>query len=276
MNVLDLFSGLGGFALGLESVGMRTVAFCERDPFARGVLRHHWPDVPVYPDVAGITAGRLRADGIAAPDLVCGGFPCQPFSVAGEQRGEDDERHLWPEFARIVAELRPRWVVAENVPGIRTIAADGVCADLEALGYAVWPCVVGADNAGAPHIRKRVWFVAYGDRFRCDGRAPPAGWQARAGAGTQCSGADAADADRARLAQRIAGDAGRARPDGRADAVGIDWWDAEPDLGRVADGVPHRVDRLRCLGNAVVPAVVAAIGAAILHVEREIAHVHAA
>ncbi len=267
MNVLDLFSGIGGFALGLEAVGMQTVAFAERDPFARGVLRHHWPAVPCYADVAAVTEARLRADGIPLPDLVCGGFPCQPFSVAGEQRGTEDERHLWPHFARIVAECRPRWVVAENVPGIRAIAADGVCGDLEALGYACWPCVVGADDAGAPHIRKRVWFVAHADGIGCAG-------QQRGAAGRQADPTGRcgalSDADGARLAQRQPGDPGRAWPHGGSDPLGIHWWDAEPQLGRVADGIPHRVDRLRCLGNAVVPAVAAAIGAAILDVEREL------
>lgn len=235
-HVLDLFSGIGGFSLGLEATGaFRTVAFCESDPFARRVLAKHWPTVRRYQDVRRLDAARLAADGIAA-DVVAGGFPCQDISAAGLGAGLDGERSgLWREMRRLVGELRPRWVVAENVPRLRTLGADEVLGDLESLGYAVWPCVVGAVHAGAPHPRRRVWIMAY--------------------------------ADRPRLAQRQPGDPGGTRPDGGADAVGSGWWDAEPALGRVAHGVPDRVDRLRCLGNAVVPAVVTAIGRAILDVE---------
>jgi DNA (cytosine-5)-methyltransferase 1 len=163
--VLDLFSGIGGISLGLESTGgFETAAFCEVDPFCREVLAHHWPGVPIHDDVRRLTALTL---GGLQPDAIVGGAPCQPFSVAGKQQGQADERHLWPHFARLVRELRPRWVIAENVPGIRGLAADEVLADLEAAGYSCWPLVVGADDVGAPHRRKRVWFVAH---FAGEGR----------------------------------------------------------------------------------------------------------
>ncbi|WP_291295834.1 DNA cytosine methyltransferase [Elioraea sp.] len=239
LRVLDLFSGVGGFSLGLEACGMETVAFCERDPYASAVLRHWWPGVPVFSDVTRLSARALAARGVPAPDLICGGFPCQPYSVAGPQMGENDERHLWPEFARLVAELRPRWVLGENVPGIRGIAADAVLADLEASGYACWPLVVGAAHAAAPHPRQRVWFLA-------------------------CR---LSDADSARLEVGRSSDTGGARPHRGADAVRVGWWTTEPDVGRVVAGIPYRVDRLRCLGNAVVPAVVAMIGRTILRLE---------
>lgn len=156
LRVLDLFSGIGGISYGLESTGgFETVAFCEVDPFCREVLAAHWPGVPIHDDVRS-----LSASAVGRVDAIVGGFPCQPFSVAGKQKAQADERHLWPEFARLIRELRPRWVVAENVPGIRTLAADEVLADLEAAGYSCWPLVVGADDVGAPHRRKRVWFVA--------------------------------------------------------------------------------------------------------------------
>lgn len=159
MSVLSLFSGIGGIDLGLERTGgFRTVAFCEIDPFCREVLAHHWPGVPIHDDVRRLTVDSL---GGLRPDAIVGGFPCQPHSVAGKRKGQADERHLWPEFARLVRDLRPRWVLAENVPGIRSTAADEVCGDLEAEGYSVWPLVVGADDVGAPHRRKRVWFVAH-------------------------------------------------------------------------------------------------------------------
>ena len=255
MHVLDLFSGIGGFALGLESVGMRTAAFCECEPYAVAVLRKHWPDTPVYPDVRRLDAAALRRDGVPPPDVICGGFPCQPFSFAGERRGTADERHLWPEFARLIGECRPAWVVAENVPGIRSLAADGVLSDLEALGYAYWPVVVGALHAGAAHRRQRVWFVAT-DAARMQRLA-----QFR----------DEPDGDVAGVDDVAAADGARF-PDGRTSGFQEElpvpssrsWWGAEPDVGRVAHGVPRRVDRLRCLGNAVVPQVVAMIGAWIM------------
>lgn len=154
MRVLDLFSGIGGMSIGLESVGFRTVAFCEMEPYCRAVLEHHWPGVPIHEDVR-----TLRGSDVGAVDLVAGGFPCQPVSVAGKRKGQSDARWLWPEMLRIVSELRPRWVLAENVPGLRTLGSDRVLEDLESEGYSCWPLVVGADDVGAPHRRKRVWIV---------------------------------------------------------------------------------------------------------------------
>lgn len=164
MRSLDLFSGIGGFALGFESIGAKPVGFCEIEPFPRAVLAHHWPGVPIHDDIKTLSVHSvpwLRAEADKGIDIICGGFPCQPHSVAGKRKGVEDERHLWPEYARLVREIRPRWVLAENVPGIRSTAADEVIGDLEAAGYEVWPFVVGADNVGAPHRRKRVWFLAH-------------------------------------------------------------------------------------------------------------------
>lgn len=164
MRVLDLFSGIGGFALGLESVGMRTIGFCEIEPFPRAVLAHHWPHVPIHDDVRTLSADSvswLRAQPI---DLICGGFPCQDVSVAGKGAGLSGARSgLWSEYARLVGELRPRWVLAENVGALRTRGVDRVCSDLEGEGYTVWPLLVGAWAVGAPHRRERVWIVAHSD-----------------------------------------------------------------------------------------------------------------
>ena len=129
---------------------------CEIDPFCRKVLRKYWPDVPLFGDVR-----EVKGTHVGAVDVVYGGFPCQPFSVAGDRKGRDDSRFLWPEFSRLVGEIGPRWVVAENVPGILSIAADDVCQDLERLGYEVGIWNFEALSVGAPHRRARVFFVAH-------------------------------------------------------------------------------------------------------------------
>ena len=261
MHVLDLFSGIGGLSLGLHWAGMRTVAFCEQDLHCQGVLRRHWPGLPVYDDVRTLTAARLRDDGVLSEglgaDLLCGGFPCQDVSVAGRGAGLEGARSgLWGHMVRLVAECGPRWVVVENVPGLRVRGADRVCGELEALGYAVWPLVVGAAHAGAPHARQRVWVVARA-------LADPAG---------------------AGLAPR---ERGPADPAPERETLGLPverrgGWPPEPGLRRVADGVPARLERLRlerltlerlrrarvqALGNAVVPANAAMLGRAVLAAE---------
>jgi DNA (cytosine-5)-methyltransferase 1 len=226
-TVLDLFSGIGGFSLGLERAGMRTVAFCEIEPFCRRVLAKHWPGVPCYEDVRELTADRLRADGISV-DLICGGFPCQDISLAGRGAGISGARSgLWREYARLIEDFRPRFVIIENSPALRVRGGDQVLSDLEALGYACEPAVVGALHAGAPHRRQRAWLIAYAD---CEG-----------------------------LEIVLDRDAGQC-----ASVVGAHSWTAEPDVGRVAYGVPGRVDRIRALGNAVVPQIAEAIGRAIM------------
>ncbi len=245
LPVLDLFSGIGGVSLGLHWAGMRTAAFCEADPFAAEVLRRHWPGVPVYPDIRTLSGARLRADAVPRPVLVCGGFPCQDSSLAGRGAGMDGPRTgLWSHMARLVTELRPRWVVAENVPGLRGRGADRVLRDLEAAGYACWPLVVGAVHAGAPHRRARVWVVAE---------------------------TLAADACGAGLEVRQHGAAGPA-PGLPVERRG--GWPAEPGLRRVDDGLPAGLDqrgaaglrraRVQALGNAAVPANAAMVGRALL------------
>lgn len=160
-KLLDLFSGIGGFSLGLERAGFQTVAFCEIEAFPRRVLAHHWPDVPIYDDVRDLTAVRLRADGIGDIDAICGGFPCQDISVAGKGAGLDGERSgLWREFARLVGELRPSYVFVENVGALRARGLASVLGDLAAFGYDAQWHVVPAAAVGAPHLRERVWIVA--------------------------------------------------------------------------------------------------------------------
>jgi DNA (cytosine-5)-methyltransferase 1 len=166
LKILDLFSGLGGFSLGLERTGQfKTVAFCDNDKFSTLVLQKHWKGVKIYNDVKEIKKERLEADGIPSPDVITGGFPCQPFSVAGKQKGTDDNRHLWPEMFRIIQEFTPRWVIGENVKGLTNIQ-DGVvfetvCTDLEGEGYEVRTFNIPAAGVGAPHRRERIWIVAH-------------------------------------------------------------------------------------------------------------------
>lgn len=158
LRVLDLFSGIGGFSLGLERTGgFETVAFCEIEEFPRRVLAKHWPRVPCFQDVRKLT--RKDIDGTI--DVICGGYPCQPFSTAGKRQGKNDDRHLWPEFSRLVDEFRPAWVIGENVAGHISMGLDDVLADLEAKGYACRTFVIPACAVGASHRRDRVWTVAH-------------------------------------------------------------------------------------------------------------------
>ena len=170
MRFLSLFSGIGAFDLGCERAGWSCAGQVEIDPFCQRVLAKHWPNVPRWTDVRSVTAVDVLAR-CGPIDCIIGGFPCQPWSVAGKGKGADDPRHLWPEYARLIAELRPQWIIGENVPGLRSRGADLVLGDLEALGYTCWPLVVGADDVGASHRRKRVWIVAHAVRDE------PAGWR---------------------------------------------------------------------------------------------------
>lgn len=291
MNVLDLFSGIGGFSLGLERAGMRTVAFCEIDPYARAVLRKHWPLVPQFDDVRDLTAAALSAYGIGPVDIITGGYPCQPFSHAGKQRGHEDPRHLWPEMRRVIGEVRPAWVLAENVAGHINLGLDQVLADLETDGYAGRAIVVPACAKDAPHIRQRVWIMAR-DRDRDRESTMPVDAEVEGVSGDLAD----ADADEPRLERRygssvperadefVAGAGGsyvaesaRELPHGAGYVQSGRWpelanssrWFPEPAVGRVANGIPRRMDRLKALGNAVVPQVVEEIGRAIIEAERQ-------
>lgn len=277
MNVLSLFSGIGGIDLGLERAGMRIVAQCEIDPFCRAVLAKHWPDIPRFDDVR-----ELHAESLPRVDLIAGGFPCQDVSAAGKGAGIGGARSgLWKEMARLIAECRPAWVLVENVPALRTRGADRVLADLEAIGYDAWPMVVGAHHVGAPHRRNRVWIVANSASLR---ELQPEGRKQSERRRPSDLRADVPNNDRTGLPD-VEGRSGPTESTGRpifdsdlssdtdSDQAGRTpiprserrQWLIEPDVGRVAHGVPNRVDRLRALGNAVVPQVVEAIGRAIVN-----------
>lgn len=248
VRVLDLFSGIGGFSLGLERAGMRTVAFCEIDPFCRKVLAKHWPEVPQYDDVRTLSASQLARDGIEV-DAICGGFPCQDVSVVGRRAGLDGERSgLWSEIARLVGELRPRIVIVENVTGLLNLGFGRVLGDLAKIGYdAEWHCIP-ASSIGAPHGRDRVWVVAYPDQEQ-----------------RVCPIFDAHDAtkkigiEQAKwLQNRVRFDMGRTR----ASVLGA--WMDQPDPVGMADGVSDWPHRLAACGNAVVPQIPELLGRAIM------------
>ena len=161
---LDLFSGIGGFSLGLEATGgFETVAFCDIEEFPRKVLQKHWPHVKQYKDIKELNYEQLKADGLVPIDIITGGYPCQPFSVAGRKKGEKDPRHLWPEYFRLVKELRPTWVIGENVGGHIKLGLDTVLENLESEGYAVRTFSIPASAIGANHKRERIWIVANTD-----------------------------------------------------------------------------------------------------------------
>lgn len=354
-RVLDLFSGIGGFAIGLEAAGMETVAFCEVAKAPRYLLATHWPEVPCYDDVKTLTAERLAADGIGV-DVLCGGFPCQDLSYAGKGAGLAGERSgLWFQIARILRELRDvgrpvRIVILENVSALLGRGLGVVLGDLASLGYdAEWDCIP-ASAVGAPHRRDRIWIVAYarglkhegfGDAFRrslaeelsraavanANGRLHEGGLVSGATDGTPsrgqsgdtgerqtphrerfwpelgASGSYVADTDgdgwpaRQQAAQTVgrghlpaSGDSDVGYANGAGLSVsrvsggprstpsiiqawraanGAGWWATEPDVGRVAHGVPARVDRLHGLGNAVVPQIPEILGRAIIAAEAQ-------
>lgn len=323
MRHLDLYSGIGGLALGLKMAGgFETVAFCERDEWCRQILNKNFPDVTIYEDVRTIETDRL-----GRIDIITGGFPCQPFSVAGRRRGAEDDRYLWPETLTIIDALRPAWFIGENVAGLVSMGIterisrmeggrternpeddlheevlvrqekmllNSICEDLEKIGYQVQPFVVPACAVDAPHRRDRVWIVANASRLQ-SGRQEPRPERERARSGGQSDPMANAKAitERARLCATGSGGVGRGRSVNCSDAghgadsysynaQGIksggtysqEWqrqeqrparslhsvsgrvWEPEPGLGRVAHGIPRRVDRLKGLGNAVVPEVV--------------------
>lgn len=286
MKVLDLFSGIGGFSLGLERAGMETIAFCEIEPFCQKVLKKHWPDVPVFDDIRKLTANELPKK----PDVICGGYPCQPFSVAGKQRGKEDDRHLWPEMFRLIREIKPAWIIAENVAGHVNLGLDEVLFDLESEGYQTQPFVIPACSLNAHHRRDRVWIVGHSEHNGSPtnekyGKPEENGNHIQKGA-IQASQSTGASSSRGSHKMEILGNTCCSRmqvgipeqeqwqkgkpkkSNNRGNRLngwsGNSIWSTEPDVGRVADGIPDRVDRIKSLGNSVVPQIPEIIGKAIL------------
>lgn len=237
LQTLDLFSGIGGFSLGLERTGgYRTVAFCEKDEFCQQVLKKHWPNIPLFKDIRQLQGADIEGH----IDVICGGYPCQPFSDAGKREGAEDDRHLWPEMYRLIQEIRPTWVIGENVIGHVQMGLNEVLSDLEKEGYQYSVFIIPACAVDAPHRRDRVWIIANV-------------------AHTEITGLERRENSR------------RARPKQprfrKSSGAEPHQWLPEPAIRRVDNGIPRRVDRLKALGNAVVPQVVEKIGYSILEVE---------
>lgn len=292
---LDLFSGIGGFALAVDSVfGKSTHIFCDNEPFAQAVLKKHWPESEIYDDIRNITKPIKT-------DLLSGGFPCQPFSAAGLRRGTADDRHLWPEMLRVIRLTKPTWVIAENVGGILTwndgLVFEQVCSDLEAAGYEVQPFVIPAVAVNAPHRRDRVWFVAHAIGSPDRGGAGEDGRQAQeerlqerdevGQSGQPGTLRDATNPEYSRLdgTQDPQGDKegtgrnkeGKVKPvePTRPDSLrtepepswDTDWLTLAAELCSMDDGLPaeldglklskpqHRANQLKAYGNAIVPQV---------------------
>lgn len=293
MNHLDLFSGIGGFALAADRVfGNVEHTFVEIDPFCQKVLTKHWPESTIYGDIRTVTpntkhsgesrsqatgedrgtqsegqtgqelsqpepqrAGGLRSQeaGRIAIDLLTGGFPCQPFSQAGKRKGTDDNRYLWPEMLRVIREFEPTWVIAENVRGLLTwndgLVFEQVCADLESQGYEVQPFIVPACSVNAPHRRDRIWFVAHTENT--DG-------------GRKLRNVSSEDEAKPRPQEQHQDQAWQFENAGWY----AEWTEVAAELCRVDDGISpgldefagytkarHRQERLKALGNAIVPQV---------------------
>lgn len=327
MTHVSLFSGIGGIDLAAEWAGFETALFCERDKYCQGVLRKHWPSVPIISDIR-----EVNSESVSEPvTLISGGFPCQPFSVAGKRRGKEDDRYLWPEMLRVIQELKPAWVLGENVAGFVNMGLDDALSNLESAGYETQSFLIPACGIGALHQRNRMFIVGYSMRSRREsgkgfqGRTNITAERLEAVAYTEClresqsersqqdqrgrigdSSQDVADTDKQHgngtgfhpgsisqfkeaevcrcsisaksEKQRLADGRQTGTSKSKREKVGKlalpgfkrcsgSWWSSEPDVGRVAHGIPRRVDRLKCLGNAVVPQQVYPILRAIAEIE---------
>lgn len=252
----SLFAGIGGWDLGLERAGWECKWQVEIDDYCNKVLEKHWPDVPRYRDVYGVSASSLET-----VDAICGGFPCQPFSLVGRREGTSDERWLWPEFARLVGEMGPKYVFVENVPGIYTQGGVEIAADLATFGYGFEWGVIPARATGAPHRRERFFLVAY------------SGSSGRQQIPESSHGYEGKNAGGGKEDNYVSSGHGEGYRDGRVPGVMAQiskqvWREWEPDpandvesgVGRVAYGLPDGVDRNRVLGNAMIPHIAETIG----------------
>ena len=297
LNVLDLFSGIGGFSVGLEATGkFKTIGFCEQDKFCQKVLRKHWSDVPIYEDIKKLDGTKIKAD------VLVGGFPCQSFSIAGKQKGKNDKRFLWDEMFRVIKEVKPKWIIGENVSNLINISdgqiLQGIHNDLEAENYEVQTFNISASSQGAWHKRSRVWIVAANTNSRLSiGKNEKI--QTRGNTFNNGSSADVPNTisslRRRRGAELKSGEnevrkfyskeEEQSEQYIRSKAIGHNvilgereknksWWQTQSELCGVPDGVqyelyPNRANRIKALGNSIVPQIVTEIGNAIIAAEKE-------
>jgi DNA (cytosine-5)-methyltransferase 1 len=276
---LSLFSGIGGFDLASNWAGFKTIAFCEKDKYCQQVLSKHWPDVPVFKDIKDVTANSLSSKGINLSNitLITGGLPCQPFSLAGKRRGKTDNRYLWPEMQRVISEVRPAWVCIENVVGFVSLALDEVCAEMEGQGYETQALIIPACAVGAPHRRDRIFIIANSNSTRTRMEASGSSrqeWECTkvlestmvrqedrpsVAKGAYSSVRDVPNANSSRASRgewRLP--AGQTKETILSEVLLTSErgsWDNLPTsrVCRSSDGIANRVERLRALGNMVVP-----------------------
>ena len=292
MNVLDLFSGIGGFSLGLESTGFfKTIAFVEKDKFCQKVLQKNFPNVPIEDEIRNVRGSRYQAD------VVTGGFPCQPFSVAGKRKGTDDDRYLWDETLRVIAETKPTWFVGENVEGIVNISEGKVLQqiqkDLESEGFQVQCLIIPASGVGAWHQRKRVWIIAnsssqrpstqsIGDNRELEKESKgEKETRNKSSLRTSSSYSDVSNSKSwagnvihsnkefgKAQTQEISGNGNSLSEQAQSET----WWQIESKLRGIPDGIctgldKDRANRIKSLGNSIVPQIAFEIGKAILAAE---------
>ena len=315
LNVLDLFSGIGGFSVGLEATGkFKTIGFCEQDKFCQKVLQKHWQGTEIYEDIRNIDGTKIKAD------VITGGFPCQPFSTAGKRKGTEDDRYLFPEMLRIIKETQARWVVGENVQGIVNMSEgkvlQGIHNDLETIGYEVQSFIIPASSQGAWHKRNRVWIVAANTNSGLSIRENEE-IQTRGNTITNGSSSNVTDTDKLRTqvqtqgkhtSIKMFGSSSKKRSikkisntkrkglerlnqhsssisqqdqrlqfrneSSRGEKRQKTWWQTQSELCGVPDGVqyelyPDRANRIKALGNSIVPQIVTEIGNAIIAAEKE-------
>jgi DNA (cytosine-5)-methyltransferase 1 len=261
---VDLCSGIGGFALGFEWAGLsEPVLFCDTEKWCRQILKKHWPDVPITEDVKELASDPERY--VPDCDILTAGYPCQPFSVAGKQRGEKDDRHIWPYISKIVAHKRPTWCVFENVYGHIALGLDKVLADLESKGYSSRAFVVPACGVDAHHKRDRLWIIAHTDSEGESDITEHAGEGERLVADTESKRVQGYRASRE---QKSYAHEEQTLSLCRGERPTESYWQTESSMGRVVDGVSRRVDRIKGLGNAIVPQIAQRIGNTIKEYER--------
>ena len=281
LKIFDTFSGIGGFSLGLESTGFyKTIAFCEQDEFCQTILKKHWPDVPIFSDIKDLDYQKLPDF-----DVLTGGVPCQPFSIAGKKKGTEDDRHLWPSMLEIITRKRPSVVIIENVTGIISIFLDQLLLDLENENYTARSFVLPAIAFDAPHRRDRIWIIAYSksnvanttSKRHSRGPSTRSGEiskrhiqqnkQKRSQVGSKISRcSNVSDTDKQRTQVQTKGKQPSIKLSGSKSKE--TWWETESRICGVPDGVSYGVDRnrakrIKALGNSIVPQIIESIGYAV-------------